>query len=137
MSIIKGKIIQGEYLDSITLMVVTAELNKIKGVVESSVVMATRENKSILKSSGLMITEFEKSSDNDLLVCIKAESEKVASDILDNIQSIFKKYRNKDENIDEYSPKSFENALKQMPDANISLILFMFLYFKNVFYFIN
>jgi FdrA protein len=122
MSIVKGKIIQGEYLDSITLMVVTAELNKTKGVIESSVVMATHENKSILKTSGLMLKEFENTSDNDLLVCIKAESEKIANDILDNIQSSFKKYRNKDENIDEYLPKSFEGALKQMPDANIALI---------------
>jgi succinyl-CoA synthetase alpha subunit len=122
MSIVKGKIIQGEYLDSITLMVVTAELNKIKDVIETSVVMGTKENKSILQNSGLMLMELEKSSDNDLLVCIKAESEKVANDILDNIQSIFKKYRNKDENTDEYAPKSFEGALKQMPDANIALI---------------
>ncbi|MFH0866027.1 MAG: acyl-CoA synthetase FdrA [Bacteroidota bacterium] len=122
MSIVKGKIIKGEYLDSITLMVVTEELNKTKGVIESSVVMGTRENKSILQTSGLMLKEFENTTDNDLLVCIKAESEKVATDILDNIQSVFKKFRNKDDSTDEYSPKSFEGALKQMPDANIALI---------------
>ena len=122
MAIVKGKIIQGEYLDSITLMVVTEELNKTKGVIETSVVMATSENKSILRSSGLMLNEFEKSCDSDLLVCIKAESENVANDILDNIQNIFKKYRNKDEDTADYSPKSFEGALKQMPDANIALI---------------
>jgi FdrA protein len=122
MSIIKGKILKGEYLDSITLMVVTEELNKTKGVIESSVVMGTRENKSILQNSGLMLKEFENTTDNDLLVCIKAESEKVATDILDNIQNIFKKCRNNDESPEEYSPKSFEGALKQMPEANISII---------------
>ncbi len=122
MSVIKGKILSGEYLDSITLMVVTEELNKTNGVVESSVVMGSRENKSILQNSGLMLSEFENTTDNDLLVCIKAETEKVATDILDNIQTIFKKIRNTDESTEDYSPKSFEGAIKLMPEANLSLI---------------
>lgn len=122
MSIIKGKILSGEYLDSITLMVVTEELNKTKGVIESSVIMGSRENKAILQNSGLMLPEFKDTTDNDLLVCIKAETEKVATDILDNIQTIFKKFRNNDESTEDYSPKSFEGAIKLMPEANLSLI---------------
>jgi len=122
MSVIKGKILSGEYLDSITLMVVTEELNKTKGVIESSVVMGSRENKAILQNSGLMLPEFKDTTDNDLLVCIKAETEKVVKDILDNIQSIFKKFRNNDESAEDYSPKSFDGAIKLMPEANLSLI---------------
>ena len=69
-----------------------------------------------------MLPEFKDTTDNDLLVCIKAETEKVATDILDNIQTIFKKFRNTDENTEDYSPKSFEGAIKLMPEANLSLI---------------
>lgn len=122
MTIVKGKIINGEYFDSVTLMLASGELKKMEGVEESSVVMGTHENKSILETSGLLISEFKNATDNDLLVCVKASSESIADAVLGNIKSLFKKIRNKSESTEDYAPKSFEGALKQMPDANISLI---------------
>jgi len=120
--ITKGIIKKGQYFDSVSLMIVAKEINKLEGVVDSAVVMGTKENKSILKTSGLLITEFQNSEDTDLLIVIKAETEQVAGSVLSKIDEHLHKLKEKDENIDEFSPLSFDNAIKILPDANLALI---------------
>jgi succinyl-CoA synthetase alpha subunit len=122
MSIIKGKIIKGEYFDSVTLMLLSKEINKTEGVTDSAVVMGTKENKSILETSGLLIPDFNNTADNDLLVCIKAENEKIIDGVLENLESLFKKIRNKNDDAEDFSPKSLDGAIKILPGANLSLI---------------
>ena len=122
MSITKGKIIKGEYFDSVTLMLVSKEINKTKGVIDSAVVMGTKENKSILEVSGLLISDFDNTSDNDLLICIKAENEQIIDGFLNDTENIFKKIRNKNDDTEDFTPKSIDGAIKIMPEANLSLI---------------
>jgi len=55
---IAGRIKQGYYFDSVTLMRIGRELSGQPGVAEASVVMATQANKSILDMSGLLLAEF-------------------------------------------------------------------------------
>ena len=69
---ISGRIKQGFYFDSVTLMRVGRELSGLPGVEEASVVMATDANKSILDMSGLLLPEFKKCSDQDLCIAVKA-----------------------------------------------------------------
>jgi len=70
---IKSLIKKGVYHDSVSLMKAAKELNGISGVVDSAVVMATRENKNILKNSGLYSAELDKSGDSDLVITVKAK----------------------------------------------------------------
>jgi len=120
--ITKGIIKKGEYFDSVTLMLLSKEINKTEGVSESSVVMGTKENKSILEASGLLIKDFDATSDNDLLICIKADNEKIIQDVFENMDTLFKNIRHKKEDTGEISPKSFDGAVQVMPEANLSLI---------------
>jgi len=60
------------YYDSVTLMQVAKELSSMKGIVDSAVVMATAENKSIVKTSGLYTAKLNKASDNDLVIIVKS-----------------------------------------------------------------
>ncbi len=122
MLLIKGKIIKGEYFDSVTLMLLSKEINKTEGVTDSAVVMGTKENKSILETSGLLIPDFSNTTDNDLLVCIKAEKEKIIDGVLGNLDSLFKKIRSKNDDAEDFSPKSLDSAIKILPGANLSLI---------------
>jgi len=119
---IKGTIKKGEYYDSVSLMIVSKDINKLDGIIDSSVVMGTKENLSILKVAGLFVSEFETVSDTDLLISLKAESEEKAKAAVEEIGKMLKALRNKTDNALDFQPKSFENALKQMPDANLSLI---------------
>lgn len=119
---IKGLIKKGEYFDSVSLMIVSQNLNKVEGVLDSSVVMGTHENKAILKTAELFVPVFEKSSDTDLLIAIKAENEILANNAILKVDELLKNIRKKDDSSGEFAPKSISGAVKQMPEANLVLI---------------
>ncbi|MEI6764407.1 MAG: acyl-CoA synthetase FdrA [Bacteroidota bacterium] len=120
--IIKGIVKQGEYYDSVSLMLLSKDLRKTEGITDSAVVMGTKENKAILEMSGMLLPEFKDISDNDLLICLKAEKQEVIDSVLGGIDGMFKKMRTKDDDTSTYAPKSLESALKSAPGANLSLI---------------
>ncbi len=127
----KGLIKGGEYFDSVSLMIVAKKINAIEGVEDSSVVMGTGENKAILDASGFLLDLFKTANDTDLLVVVKAESEAIADEVLGNIDTYLAELRKTDDSSDDFVPKSFEGALKQLPEANLSLISVAGKYAKN------
>ena len=119
---IKGTIKKGEYFDSVTLMIVSKEVNKIDGVLDSSVVMGTNENKSILKMAELYVNTFDNSDDTDMLIVISYENEQAYENALEKVEEQLKAIRNKKDDTSDFNPKSFDGAIKNMPEANLSLI---------------
>jgi len=120
---IKGIIKKGEYYDSVSLMLVAKEINKMQGIEDSSVVMGTKENLAILKNAGLLISELEHAGDTDLLIVVKSPDEKLATAAINNVAALLKEMRNKkDKGGENFTPKSFDSALALMPEANMSLI---------------
>jgi succinyl-CoA synthetase alpha subunit len=103
-------------------MIISKDLNKIKGISDSSVVMGTKENKAILKMADLYINIFDNSDDTDMLISINSESEKSYQNALNFIEEKLNSVRNSSDDTNDFKPKSFESALKLMPDANLSLI---------------
>ncbi len=120
--VVRGVVKRGEYFDSISLMTVARELNGLDGILDSAVIMATRENKSILKSSGLLLPEFNTAEDTDLIVAIKSETEDIADSVLSRIDEYLKRLEEKGETTDQFLPKSIDGALQFLPDANLALI---------------
>ena len=84
-----GRVKQGFYFDSVTLMRVGRELSGLPGVAEASVVMATEANKSILAMSDLLLPEFKKCGDQDLVIVVRAKDAKAANDALARSKSVF------------------------------------------------
>ncbi|MCX5790239.1 MAG: acyl-CoA synthetase FdrA [Elusimicrobia bacterium] len=119
---IKGKVKSGEYFDSVTLMIVGRDVSAAKGVVDAAVVMGTKENKAILKASGLWLAEFDKADDTDLLLAVKAEQEETAAAALQAAEEQLKKVRTRTATSKEQKPRSIEGALKALPGANLALI---------------
>jgi len=72
---IKTVIKKGAYFDSVSLMQVAKKLNAVPGVLDSAVVMATRENKGIIKASGLLTPEILKAGDSDLAIAVSAKTQ--------------------------------------------------------------
>ena len=68
---ITGIVKKGEYFDSVSIMLVAKKLSGIKDIIDSAVLMGTKENISVLKSSGLLIPEFQAAGEMDLLVVFK------------------------------------------------------------------
>ncbi len=120
--VVKGKIKRGEYFDSVTLMLVAQQINSIKGIMDAAVVMNTEENRSILESSGLLISDFDDAKASDLLICLKAESDEIAEKAMQQVDEVLDKVRHEISDTEDFLPKSQETALSTMPDANLVLI---------------
>jgi len=118
----KGFIRKGEYFDSVSLMIISKDLTQIEGVIDSAVVMGTKENKQILDSAGLLLPEFKDSGDTDLLIAFKIKKENLVPDILKKVDELFLQLRSRSDDSSDYNPRSFSSALQLLPDANLSLI---------------
>lgn len=120
--VVKGLVKRGDYFDSVTLMRVAQKINTEKGVIDSGLITGSRENKAILKASGLFVAPFIKASDNDLLVVVKARSEKIAARILDRVDDYLHAGRKKVTGSGAANPASLESALNRLPGANLAMI---------------
>jgi succinyl-CoA synthetase alpha subunit len=122
--VLKGVVKKGEYFDSVSLMIVSKEVNTLSGVIDSAIVMGTAQNKDIIRGANLYIPElFDAGDDTDLLIALKAESDAAVNETLIKIDDMFKALRNKkDEGGAAFAPKSLEGAIEALPGANLSLI---------------
>ncbi len=118
----KGLIRKGEYYDSVTLMLAGRELTGLEGVQDAAVVMGTRENRAILENSGLLLDEFEKAGDSDLLVAVKAETEKTAVEAFERLDLIFAESKKRKGSGRVYRPASLDGALEVLPEANLAIV---------------
>jgi succinyl-CoA synthetase alpha subunit len=119
---VRGISKQGEYFDSVSLMIVARELIKMEGILDAAVVMGTSENKSILKASGLLLPEFEETNDTDLLIGFKAENDSVLEKAMQRVDTLLEELRHRSAEVAEFLPRSIEGALNVIPDANLALI---------------
>lgn len=120
--IVKGWLRKGEYFDSVSLMIVSRDLNQLPGVIDSSVVMGTTENKAILTIAGLLLPEFAQSTDTDLLIVIKSENEAEAINAWQKVDTLLKAIRSKTDKSSGGVAHSINSAVKMMPGANLVLI---------------
>lgn len=119
-----GKIKQGYYFDSVTLMRVGRELSAHPGVVEASVVMGTESNKSILQMSGLLLVEFKKAGDQDLLIAVKAKTAASAADAMAKAEELLTRKKESGDGSASAAPapRNVTAALEALEGANLALI---------------
>ena len=56
------------YFDSVSLMSISTRANKLDGVEQAFVAMATEMNKGVLKNLGLLTPELEQAKNGDLMI---------------------------------------------------------------------
>ena len=118
---VTGFIKKGSYFDSVSIMLIAKRISEIDGVLDSAVVMGTKENKSLLTSSGLMTPELQNADEMDLIVSFKTKLDTATGDILKKIDDVFRSGRDvKDDN--QFNPSSIEAALNILPDASLAMI---------------
>jgi succinyl-CoA synthetase alpha subunit len=113
---------KGQYFDSVSLMIAANKINQIEGVIDSAVVMGTKENKAILKASGFLIELFQDAGDTDLLIAVKTGTQDIAGKVLENIDAELKTLIKKKDTPGLFIPKSIDAAIEALPGANLSLI---------------
>lgn len=120
---IKAKIIAGKYLDSVKLMLISRELRSLKGVLEAVAIVATSENREILKASDMLAEEINSASENDIVIVIKADNVKNAAEAINKAEELINK-----PSADEYNqtpiPQAFtlEKAIATLGGADLCLI---------------
>jgi FdrA protein len=119
MSITIGEIRSGVYYDSVVLMQLQRSLTGQPDVLDAGVVMGTDANKSLLGQSGLLSTEVQSGSPDDLLIVVRAENEVSARTALEQVDQLLSARRSSSGD-QEYSPKSLESAAHLMPEAQCS-----------------
>lgn len=119
---IKTVIKKGAYFDSVSLMQVAKKLNSIAGVVDSAVVMATKENKGIIKASGLLTPEVMKAGDNDLAIAVSARTPAAAEAAFAAAEELLNKKPSRDASPGDREAAGLEDAVKALPGANLAIV---------------
>ena len=119
-----GRVKQGYYFDSVTLMRVGRELSGLPGVAEASVVMATEANKSILGMSDLLLPEFKKCGDQDLVVVVRAKDAKAADEALAKADELLSRRKKPAAagSAAAPAPRDIASAAAALPGANLAMI---------------
>lgn len=114
---------KGSYHDSVVLMLLTNRISAIEGVKKASVMMATPANKDIFKQSGLDTEELMAATANDMVVVADVEDEALLDTIMAEAEAFFKKQSTESAGKKgTESVKSWDNAMKKLPDANLAVI---------------
>ena len=111
---------KGNYRDSVTLMKVSNEVSKLKGVSQAAVLMATPLNKRFLADAGFEGSEVEKAGPDDLIIAIEAASEEVLESSVSRVEEMLSSRESME--AEEIHPRTLTSAVKLMPDANLALI---------------
>ncbi len=114
---------KGSYQDSVVLMLLTNELTTIEGVKKVQVMMATPANKDIFKQAGLDTEELQASNANDMVVVADVDDEAILDTIMEKTEEFIKKQSEGAVAAKgSESVKSWEKALKKLPEANLAVI---------------
>lgn len=76
------------YFDSVSLMSISTRANKLDGVEQAFVAMATEMNKGVLKNLGLLTPELEQAKNGDLMIVINGKSGVDNEQLLAEIENI-------------------------------------------------
>jgi FdrA protein len=119
-----GTLVHGKYFDSVKLMLVSKELRKQDGVQDAVAIMATPENKAILRATGMLLPEFETAPENAICIAVKADTEAVCTSAMETVRVwLDKGLPGADRQATaDYRPRSLGSAVKAFPQANLALI---------------
>jgi FdrA protein len=111
------------YVDSVTLLQVSAEVAGLAGVLDAALVMATELNRDVLRDSGLLGGDAPTASANDLIIAVRGVDNATAAHGLNEAEALLSKRRttpSADETA--FVPRSIRGAFRADPEANLAVI---------------
>lgn len=112
---------KNSYNDSVTLMLISREVQKLDGVEEVLVGMGTELNLDLVNTLDMFVPELENISPNDLFIAAKYDESKVN---MDDILAAFNEEMNKkkESGSGDYQPPTLSSALEHLEGANMVII---------------
>lgn len=117
-----AEIRRGAYYDSVVLMQLQRGLAALPGVIEAGVVMGTEANKALLAQSELLTDEVAAAVADDLVIVIRADSQRTAASALMQVDELLAQRRSGAPSDDAYRPKTLATAAQMAPGAQWVLI---------------
>jgi FdrA protein len=111
-----------QYRDSVSLMQLSLELKERAGLEEAFVAMGTPANREILKEMGFSRDLLDGIGLNDLLIALEAEEAASIEKGLVLVSSLLEGKSARPDGGETYRPRTLEQALRQLPQANLVLI---------------
>ncbi|ENV9332139.1 acyl-CoA synthetase FdrA [Klebsiella aerogenes] len=108
------------YFDSVSLMSISTRANKLDGVEQAFVAMATEMNKGVLNNLGLLTPELEAAKNGDLMIVIKGKDGADSEQILGEIEALFSKKADSGQHEARYA--TLASAKKHLPQSNLAII---------------
>src|SRR5216683_3703129 len=112
------------YVDSVTLLQVSAEMASLAGVLDAALVMASELNRQLLSDSGLLVGEADSAGPNDLVIAVRAADDSVAAAALQQADALLTNRRRGSSSGAPSSspPRSLRSAHRADPEANLALV---------------
>jgi len=119
---LRTKIKRNAYYDSVTLMLLSRELQNLEGVEDVLVGMGTDLNLDLARDLGLATSELEALTPNDLFIAAKIDESKTSMDVLESAFNDYLNKRAETDGDDDFQPSSLSSAIQSMPGANMVLV---------------
>ena len=120
-SVVKARVLRHEYRDSMVLMFLSAQMEKLPGVLKAAVIMGTGANKDLLSAMDLAAPEAAEAGPSDLLAAVRAIDAHSASSALARLEEMLARQAAGPE-AGEVFYHSLESAAAALPGANLSVI---------------
>ena len=116
-------IVRNTYRDSVSLMQLSAQIAALAGVLQASVVMATKGNLALLREAGLLDGPIE-ASPSDLVVVVLADDPAAGQSALDETARLLSGSAARDQQTGPriINPRTIQMGLSVQPAANLALI---------------
>lgn len=115
MSVLVTEIRPGAYADSIVLMQLQSDLQRLDGIVAAGVVMGAAVNLDLLRASELLDSAGQEAAAQDLIIAVRAESHDHAAAALAQIDSLMQNRKSSDTG--DFRPRSLASAARLLPGA--------------------
>src|SRR5260370_26270088 len=112
------------YVDSVTLLQVSADMIGLTGVRDAALVMASELNRQLLSDSGLLVGDAPSAGPNDLIIAVRATDDALAAMALQQAEALLAGRRRGSPSGEATSspPSSLRSAHRADPEANLALI---------------
>jgi FdrA protein len=94
----------------------------MENVNKVQIMMGTPANKDIFKNSGLHTDELEKAAANDMCIVVDTDSKEIISSLLEEVDNYLKNQSISNSKQEFESVRTWDKALKALPDATMALI---------------
>jgi succinyl-CoA synthetase alpha subunit len=122
--IVTQRVVRGLYRDSVALMQLAADIEKLEGVAKTGAMMATPANLDLAREAGLLDGQPPEAGPNDVLLLVQAEDEETAQRALQEAERKLTEAPKPAAGgeVREAPPSSIRMALEATPDASLALI---------------